>query len=768
MLVLPAVLCTVFVANAGIMLLELVAGRLIARHLGQSLYTWTTIIGIVLAGMAIGNYVGGRLADRYPWRRLLACLFLLAGVGCVSVLAINAGVGNWQVIREYPWPARILVHILATLLAPCILLGTISPVAARAALTYGRQEGRTIGLVFAAAAAGSIGGTFLTGFYLVMVMGVTTIISLVAVLMGLLGIAYALSAVISRAEPISMTALEPNGEVESVPEEPRSSFSLLLPNLTVFISNAAFMVLELAASRMATRHLGYSVYTWTTLLGTVLAGIMLGNYLGGRLSDRFQTRKLLSILFAIAGFACLAVPAWSTWLALGPLFEEIPTVVERIVYYITFAFFIPSVFIGTIGPVAARMALEKSRGAGNTLGKIYAWGAVGSVAGTFITGYILIDHLWPGGTVGALALLLALMGSTYNRRNLLAHAGTVLCAVALILTFAPWSSVLPMGRVLKLREEKNPGVLYADHSQYSWIAVLDNPYDPNIRELRLDMLTHSVVDISDPTRLLYEYEWVYDIVLDMYYPDRQPLSAMIIGGGGFTFPHYLEVTRPGSYIEAAEIDPAVTEAAHKAFGFPRETSVKIFNMDARNRIEDLIRLKRMGREVPVFDCIFGDSINQYSVPFQLTTVEFNEKLHELLADEGVYMLNLVDSLVPGKFLGATVNTCRQVFEDVNVLTANMTANEIKDSRGTFIIVCRKKKMDDGRIREQLWRTPYRFTGELLTESEIDELVARSGGMILTDDYAPVDNLLTHLATQLSDHMKTRQAIDNLRKIGVSI
>jgi len=55
------------------MVVELVAGRIISRHLGSSIYTWTSVIGVILGGLAVGNYVGGRLAARYaprptwPW-----------------------------------------------------------------------------------------------------------------------------------------------------------------------------------------------------------------------------------------------------------------------------------------------------------------------------------------------------------------------------------------------------------------------------------------------------------------------------------------------------------------------------------------------------------------------------------------------------------------------------------------------------------------------------------------------------------------------------
>ena len=60
---------TVFFSSACIMVLELVAGRLIARHLGSSLYTWTSVIGVVLTGITIGNYLGGRIADRFAARK---------------------------------------------------------------------------------------------------------------------------------------------------------------------------------------------------------------------------------------------------------------------------------------------------------------------------------------------------------------------------------------------------------------------------------------------------------------------------------------------------------------------------------------------------------------------------------------------------------------------------------------------------------------------------------------------------------------------------
>src|SRR6266498_170597 len=68
---------TAFIASFCIMVLEIVAGRVIARYLGQSLYTWTSVIGIVLMGITLGNFLGGRLADWFRPAAVLAVLFLL-------------------------------------------------------------------------------------------------------------------------------------------------------------------------------------------------------------------------------------------------------------------------------------------------------------------------------------------------------------------------------------------------------------------------------------------------------------------------------------------------------------------------------------------------------------------------------------------------------------------------------------------------------------------------------------------------------------------
>ncbi len=75
-----------FLASFGFMALEMVASRLVTRHLGSSLYGWTSIIGVLLGGLSLGNYLGGKLADRIKAEKQASWLFLFASVLTLSIL----------------------------------------------------------------------------------------------------------------------------------------------------------------------------------------------------------------------------------------------------------------------------------------------------------------------------------------------------------------------------------------------------------------------------------------------------------------------------------------------------------------------------------------------------------------------------------------------------------------------------------------------------------------------------------------------------------
>jgi len=723
---------TAFAASFCIMLMELVGGRIVSTHLGMSLYTWTSLIGVVMAGMSCGHFVGGWLADRAPLRRGLAVAFLAAGLACTAILPLNDLLGNAGLLRGSTWPLRITLHVTGAFFLPALLLGLIVPLVARLALAAQSREGRAVGGVFASSVAGSIAGTFATGYYLTAALGASTILMIASAGLATLGLLYLIASL--RAD-----AAFPVRPGESDSARPALWREWLPPILTVVCSNLAFMVFELAAMRVMSREFGGTLYTWTAVLGTVLAGISLGNALGGRLADRNASATVIARVFACAGMLMLLSPAVSAWMTDAregwPLFAARSWPMQITLHAIA-AFFLPNVFIGMVSPLVVKRVLDRGHAAGGTVGAVYAWGALGAIAGTFLAGYGLIPGLGSLPVIAVTALVLGLAAWLYRPFGAMSVA-TLTAAVAcatLALGVPPGSA--PIAQRLHLQHEPLEHAIYEDESAYSYIAVTEHPEDPNRREMILDRVPNTEVDLTRPTALYYEYAWIYQAAIDSLIPIGQPVDCLVIGGGGYSFPRYLDTVRPGSRILVAEIDPAVTRAAREAMGLEDSPDIRVFHQDARHLVADLRRQQDLGYRFEPFDMVLGDSFTDFSVPSHLTTLEFLQDIERLLSDEGVYMLNLIDMYSEGGFLAAMTHTSRQVFPHVYVFDTGRP----KRIYDTFVLIGSKAPLDVEPLPDELLAR-YGYVGNLLTDAQLDKLIEKHDHLLLTDDFAPVENLL---------------------------
>ena len=182
--------------------------------------------------------------------------------------------------------------------------------------------------------------------------------------------------------------------------------------LIVFLSSACTLVLEIVAGRILAPYVGVSLYTWTSIIGVVLAGITVGNYLGGVLADRRPRRTTLGWLLLASGVASLAVLVLVALVAPTPI-TGVPLML-RILILATVIFFLPAAILGMISPVVVRLSLDDLTRAGHTVGKIYACSALGSIFGTFITGYVLIAWLGTRTIVLGVGLVLVLMAVLFG------------------------------------------------------------------------------------------------------------------------------------------------------------------------------------------------------------------------------------------------------------------------------------------------------------------------------------------------------------------
>ena len=487
------------------------------------------------------------------------------------------------------------------------------------------------------------------------------------------------------------------------------------PNLIVFISSGCIMILELVAGRMIAPHVGSSLYTWTGVIGVVLAGIMLGNYLGGRLADRWASLRLLGIVYMLAALSCLVILAIDRMQRLTP--PDWSIVIE-IVVLTAAMFFVPCTILGMISPIVAKLAVSDLAKTGSTVGKIYAAGAFGSIIGTFATGFFLISWFGTYTIVLSVALVLAAFGILF-----LLGARVEAVLVALIVIVGGW------------RIATNQGWLQGAcvrETNYYCIKIYDEDKNGElVRQLVLDHLVHSFVALNNPRHLEYGYEKVYAEIAQYRASYDDHLSVLMIGGGGYTFARYVDVVYPGSDMHVIEIDPGVTQFAYEQLALPREANVVTFNEDAR-----LFMARSPNKK---YDLILGDAFNHYSVPYHLTTKEFNDRVKAWLADDGLYAINIIDGPY-GDFARASIYTMRQTFKHVYVIQGN--ADWRKATRSFFVLIGTDAMIDtttlaqfDAGDGDALWARL------LASDEEITKMLTEATPVLLTDQYAPVDQML---------------------------
>ena len=157
------------------------------------------------------------------------------------------------------------------------------------------------------------------------------------------------------------------------------------------------MVLELVASRLVARHVGASLSVWTSVIGIMLGGICLGNVLGGRLADRLEPTRALGPLYALGAALTLGILAMNGFISYLPGRTYLPLSLDTILV-VSLDFLVPGTVLGMIGPIVAKIAVERARQSGGALGDVYFFGAVGSIAGTFLAGFVLM-YLAPTSTI---------------------------------------------------------------------------------------------------------------------------------------------------------------------------------------------------------------------------------------------------------------------------------------------------------------------------------------------------------------------------------
>lgn len=186
------------VVSAASLVVEIVAGRMLAPYVGMSLYTWTSVIAVVLAGFSAGHWWGGVLAERAARPALRATGWAMLGAALSTAIALfllHRIAGEVLAIVGHPvWGIAALAA--AVFFVPSLFAGVPAPVLARVAVTGNDRPGRALGAIFAVGAIGAIAGTLLAGFLFISWLG--TAATLAVVTLAYVGAALACFAMAGR------------------------------------------------------------------------------------------------------------------------------------------------------------------------------------------------------------------------------------------------------------------------------------------------------------------------------------------------------------------------------------------------------------------------------------------------------------------------------------------------------------------------------------------------------------------------------------------
>lgn len=475
-----------------------------------------------------------------------------------------------------------------------------------------------------------------------------------------------------------------------------------LARLLVFVTSAAVLILEILAGRLLAPYLGVSLEVFTGIIGVILAGISVGAWAGGRAADRGDPRRLLGPLLVAGGLTATATPLIVD--LVGPATSTGPM---SIVVITTLGFFAPAAVLSAVPPVVVKIQLGSLENTGSVVGAYSAIGTAGAILGTFVTGFVLIAAFPTRPIVIGVGVSLVVFGLVMWAGRSSWAVGATLGALALMVTMV---------------------VIFNGPCQYETTyhcaeIVIDEVRQSG-RTLVLDRARNSYVDLEDPTHLEFRYIRVMVDVIDTEMVPG-PLDVLSIGGGGFTFPGYLDATRPGTDHVVLEIDSSLVDIGRRELGFKDEARVVID--DARRSIEQV-----PARSV---DLVIGDAFTGLSVPWHLTTVEFVKMIAGRLTASGIYTLNLIDSADLG-FARAEAATLGEVFEYVAVFAPPDYLAGI--TGGNFVLVGSNGPIDVAAVE-----TAIRARGGVelgIIGSDLAGFVA--GARPLTDDFAPVDQLIS--------------------------
>jgi len=739
-----------FLSGAAGLVYQVLWMRHLGLFFGSDMYGVCIILASFMAGLALGSWLGGRLAERSA-RPLLWYGVAELGIGAFALgfaplLQQLAPLLPLTYAEDATTPPR-LHHALrvalagGVLIAPTTLMGATLPLIMKHFVRARERLGRLAAHFYAVNTLGALVGTLAGGFALLPYLGMrgaTVSAAALNLAIGATCVALGFRAGTAADHPPAATALDPMPDLDPATRLRFARAAIVALGLSGFASFA----LEVVWTRILMMSFSATVYSFASMLSCFLLGIFLGSRAVGRLVDAHP--RPLSLLAWLELGAGLSVGALCLVLNLVPeVFGRLLAAVaallgdarhHALVVSTMLASFtlliVPTSLLGATFPVALRVYTRSVASVGSRTGNLYAANTCGAILGSLVAGLWLVPSLGPRAGLALVALLFSGIGLFLGRVEARRSGWAIPAAAAATLTVAGLSLLLPYRTILNFnqRAEIDTELLYHAEGVQSTVDVIRSPSGVTA----LVIGGNVEADDGEVQRRHFVLKGHLPLMLV-----EEPRSVLVVGlGMGITLQAIAR--HPGiERIDVVELSPEIVRAQRAL----REVNGDILaNPIVSVRIDDGRAFMELAQER--YDMITADPIHpKISRVGYLYTREYYQAIRERLKPDGVVCQWMpIYQIAPAR-LRSAVRTFIEVFPESTLWYVDNHALLLGGLDSASVDFGRlQRRFEDPAVREDLASigidSPEQLLAHLLMgPRELEAFVAADGTVPLnTDDY----------------------------------
>ena len=617
-----------FLSGLSALIYQVVWLRMLSLVFGVTVHAASTVLACFMAGLAMGSFAAGRLADRVrrPLRWFGVAELLIAVTALSSPLLLDALAAVYVPLSAGSGPVvRVIVRIACcamVLLLPTCLMGATLPLILRSSLASSAEIGPRISLLYGINTAGAIVGALAAGYVLIGSIGVSGAFRIGAVINLIVGLgALALDSRLRPMEGAAGSASEPGpgAAVQSAdhaaPTEPGSR---LIP-IAFAVSGMTALALEVIWFRTLVLYFPATTYAFTAMLASVLGGIAAGSLLVAPILRRTDLSLawfgLLHTAIGVAatgGFVLLGLQYQADWAADGAIAGAAIAIVPS------------AILMGAAFPIGIRLWVRAAATAGKRLGLLYGFNLFGAIAGSLLSGFVLLPWLGSARSLAVvaginIALGVCLTARTVRRSSPIAAALVAILVVGYVMTLQELPDPFVTGLTKRYRDAGR--IFFKREGVQTTVSV--HIRELGGRQLYLDGL-HQASDGRDVVRLHRQIGHLPALL------HPAPRRALVIGLGGGATAGAVGL-HPQLQVDIVELAPGVIEAAT---WFTHINEDVLQRQNVRVTVDDARNFLLVGRER--YDVITADIIQPtHAGAGLLYSREYFELARRALNDGGV-------------------------------------------------------------------------------------------------------------------------------------